>query len=92
MQPFGRWNGDGMSPVSQLSWRIARGHHLRVFAMLRRLDDSVSDDQDDLEFGLRGNFDFWKLDVIPSLTWTRRERGDSESTDLRGGLLLRRRF
>lgn len=73
-------------------WKFLQDSTLRVFGSFRDLVNSDSLDQRDVGFGARARLRFGKIDVLPSLVWTRRERGESVSNDLRGVLRLRRSF
>ena len=73
-------------------WQISTKSNVRAFGNLRDMHHSDSLNQRDLSLGARGNLRFGKIEVTPSLVWTRRERGQSLSNDLRGVLRLRRNF
>jgi len=73
-------------------WQISTKSNVRAFGNLRDMHHSDSLNQRDLSLGARGNLRFGKIEVIPSLIWTRRERGESLSNDVRGMLRLRRNF
>lgn len=73
-------------------WQISAKSKVRVFGNFRDMHNSDSLNQRDVSLGARGNLRFGKIEVIPSLIWTRRERGESLSNDVRGVLRLRRNF
>jgi hypothetical protein len=73
-------------------WKFWQNSTLRAFGNYRDLQTSDSLDQRDLGFGARARLRFGKIEVTPSLIWTRRERGESVSNDVRGVLRLRRSF
>ena len=74
---------------SRLDWRISRNHRVQLFARVRSLDDSLSEDQLDTILGARGDFRFGRIQILPSLRWTLRDRDPTRVTELRGGLRLR---
>ena len=73
-------------------WQITPTSTLRVFGNFRDMHNSVAQDQRDAGLGARANLRFGRIEVIPSLVWTRRQRGQSLSNDLRSVLRLRRSF
>jgi hypothetical protein len=73
-------------------WQISAKSNVRAFGNFRDMHNSDSLDQRDVSLGARANLQFGKIEVIPSLIWTRRERGESLSNDVRGVLRLRRSF
>ncbi len=73
-------------------WQISAQSNVRAFGSFRDMHNSDSLDQRDLRLGARADLRFGKIEVIPSLIWTRRERGESLSNDVRGVLRLRRSF
>jgi hypothetical protein len=81
-----------ISAGTSLYWRFRGDWNLRFFAEFRDLTDSTSLDQRDIRTGTRVHLRFGKIDVEPSLFWTRRQRGPSLSNDLRAVLRLRRSF
>ena len=85
---------DILSATARMSWRIRRNWRLRLFSEFRHFDNSASDSlrQRDLEFGVLANLRFGAIEVDPNLSWTRRERGESEAREIRGMLRIRRRF
>lgn len=77
---------------ASLSWRFAKNRRTRMFIDYRRHHNTETEDQNDLRLGAEARLDFGRIEVIPRLSWLRRERGPSELNDLRGTLQLRRRF
>jgi hypothetical protein len=77
---------------ASLSWRFSTNRRMRLFIDHRFNQNSETEDQSDLELGADGRITFGRIEVIPSLSWLWRERGASELQDLRGTLLIRRRF
>ena len=73
-------------------WQISAKSNVRAFGNFRDMHNSDSLDQRDVSLGARANLQFGKIEVTPSLIWTRRERGESLSNDVRGVLRLRRSF
>jgi hypothetical protein len=71
-----------------LVWRPARRYQVRGFVRYWSLDDSLSEDQQQLTVGGRAQLTFGNIKVTPSLEWSNRERGSSRVTDLRGVLRL----
>ncbi|MBW2313010.1 MAG: hypothetical protein JRH10_02380 [Deltaproteobacteria bacterium] len=83
---------DSITAGASATWRARRYWDLRVFSNYRRIEDSESLDQEDVEVGLRSRIRFGRLEITPSLSVTQRERGGSESLDVRGVLRMRRGF
>ena len=79
---------DVLAGNASLIWRARGGHSFRLFSHLRRIDDSSAEDQLYLEYGARAQLHFGRLDVIPSLRWSARERDSSRADDLRALLRL----
>jgi hypothetical protein len=73
-------------------WRFLRNSTLRVFGNFRDLRNSDFLDQRDVGLGARARLRFGRIEVYPSLIWSRRQRGESVSNDVRGLLRLRRSF
>jgi hypothetical protein len=73
-------------------WQISPRSNVRFFGDYRDMHNSDSLDQRDAGLGARASLRFGKIEVMPSLVWTRRQRGGSLSDDLRGSLRLRRNF
>ncbi|MBW1843588.1 MAG: hypothetical protein JRJ05_04540 [Deltaproteobacteria bacterium] len=73
-------------------WQISAKSNVRAFGNFRDMHHSDSLNQRDVSLGARANLQFGKIEVTPSLIWTRRERGESLSNDVRGVLRLRRSF
>jgi hypothetical protein len=83
---------DSLRAGLSASWRPRRNWRVHLFSDFRDLEDSESVDQTDLMLGARADLDFGKLDITPVLSWTRRERGESETRDLSAMIRIRRSF
>ena len=83
---------ESYSSSASATWRPGGRHRLHFLAQYRELQDSESPNQRDLKLGVQANFRFFRLEIIPTVRWARRERGDSKSEDLRGIIRFRREF
>jgi hypothetical protein len=68
------------------------GWYTTVYASTRTLHDSEQPDEILREAGLKARRSYAKLNIVPSLTWSDRERGGVETTDRRVEVKLTRRF
>jgi hypothetical protein len=73
-------------------WQIRHGWTMRAFGDIRYVDNSATPKQTDVGLGGRATLRVGKIDVIPTLVWWRRERGQSLTNDVRAILRLRRDF
>jgi hypothetical protein len=71
-----------VSANSALRWRPSRGTTVRLVGRYRRLDDSLATDQVEMLFGLEGDFDFGRLQLVPSLRWHLRDQDPTRVTNL----------
>ena len=68
------------------------GWYTSLFASQRTLDDSQLPSETLREAGLKARRTYGKLNIVPSFTWTDRERGEVETTDRRLNVTATRRF
>ena len=68
------------------------GWYTTVYASQRILNDSQLPSETVREAGLKARRTYGKLSIVPSLTWTDRERGGAETTDRRVEIKVTRRF
>ncbi len=65
---------------------------ITMFVGLRTFQDSQLPTETVREAGVRARWTYGKLEVTPTFTWSDRERGSTETTDLRFDLTVTRRF
>lgn len=68
------------------------GWYTTVYASTRTLHDSQQPDETLREAGLKARRSIGKLSIVPSLTWSDRERGGVATTDRRVEVKVTRRF
>lgn len=87
-----RRRSESYSARGDLTWTPLPSLFVNGFAGLRVFQDSELPTETVREAGLRAGWSFGKLEVAPTFTWTDRERGTVETTNLRGDLRVIRRF
>jgi hypothetical protein len=55
---------------------------VRLYGRVRSLDDSLSEDQLQMLFGVEADFAYGRIEVRPSIRWSLRDRGSTSVTDL----------
>ncbi len=83
---------EALSTRGTLDWSPLTGLFVTGFVGLRLFDDSEVPSETVREAGLRARWTFGKLEVAPTFTWSDRERGATETTDLRVDVRVIRRF
>ena len=81
-----------LSTRGDLTWSPLAGLFVNAFASLRASEDSGLPSETVRETGARIRWTRGKLDVAPTFTWIDRERGTTQSTDMRFDLKVTRRF
>ena len=81
-----------LSTRADLTWSPLAGLFVNAFASLRASEDSGLPSETVRETGIRIRWTRGKLDVAPTFTWVDRERGTTQSTDMRFDLKVTRRF
>jgi len=75
-----------------LTWAPLDGLFVNAFASLRASEDSGLPSETIREAGIRIRWTRGKMDVAPTFTWIDRERGTTQSTDMRFEFRAIRRF
>ncbi|MDO8478688.1 MAG: hypothetical protein Q7W02_21325 [Candidatus Rokubacteria bacterium] len=81
-----------LSTRGDLTWSPLAGLFVNAFASLRTSEDSGLPSETIRETGIRIRWTRGKMDVAPTFTWVDRERGTTQSTDMRFELKVTRRF
>ncbi len=81
-----------LSTRGDLTWSPLAGLFINGFAGLQAFEESELPSETVREAGVRVRWTYGKLDVTPNFTWRTRERGSTETNDLRIELRVIRRF
>ncbi len=87
-----RRRSESLSTRGTLDWSPLTGLFVTGFLGLRVFDDSDVPSETIREAGLRARWTFARLEVAPAFTWSDRERGAAETTNLRFDVRVVRRF
>jgi hypothetical protein len=87
-----RRRSESLSTRGTLDWSPLTGLFVTGFLGLRVFDDSEVPSETIREAGLRARWTFARLEVAPAFTWSDRERGVAETTNLRFDVRVVRRF
>jgi hypothetical protein len=68
--------------TAALRWRAGPERMVRLYGRVRSLDDSLSEDQLQMLFGLEADLIYGRIEVRPSIRWSMRDRGPTRVTDL----------
>ena len=87
-----RRDSSSVSARAEVDWVPVAGLFITGFVGFRRFLDSQLPTEKVRETGVRARWSFGKLDVAPTFSWTTRERGSTETTDMRVDIRAIRRF
>ncbi len=90
-KPKDRETGSMLGRLSA-TWRPVPNLYLDSFASYLRLDDTVAPDERLFDAGVRLQWEYGRLRVVPAAAFARRETGASESTEFRFTLTLIRKL
>ncbi len=71
-----------LAGTAALRWRPGPDRMVRLYGRVRSLDDSLSEDQLQMLFGVEADFAYGRIEVRPSIRWSLRDRGSTSVTDL----------
>ncbi|MFI5395950.1 MAG: hypothetical protein ACHQ9S_10495 [Candidatus Binatia bacterium] len=74
------------------TWRPARRLFIDAFASYLRQDDTVAPDERLYDTGLRAQFEYGRLRLIPTIAFARREVGTAKTDEVRATLTLIRKL
>jgi hypothetical protein len=71
-----------LAGTAALRWRPGPDRMVRLYGRVRSLDDSLSEDQLQMLFGVEADFAYGRIEVRPAIRWSLRDRGSTRVTDL----------